>query len=331
MTNIIPANTTFKCHESITLVSQGDFVFLDNLVPAVKRWNGPVSFAVYAPGSDFYLALASIAYLRNCETDLMKKFVTFHVFFDVGHFPELVRFMYKKSIVIIFISITNNNLAYLFLQVNNVPLPLSYNDSFDCTKIPPFKLFKAEDTYRKKNNLTYPLNTARNVAIDAVQTHYMFSLDIELYPSPFFIDRFMNMINSNPSLVDKKIIYVPPYFEVLSTIKVPDTKKELVGLFRNKSAFFFHEHVCRPCHMLPYMNEWLNAEESDKIGIFRSFKRHKSYQHLEPMFVSTVREPIYDDRFFWEGAGDKLPQVRNTILHLNIFCHLKEIFQFLLK
>lgn len=90
LVNFIPAERKFRCHESITLVSQADFMFIDNIIPAVERWKGPISFAVYAPGDDFYVALQSIAYLRNCKSDLVKKYVTFHVFFDVGHFPELV-------------------------------------------------------------------------------------------------------------------------------------------------------------------------------------------------------------------------------------------------
>lgn len=154
------------------------------------------------------------------------------------------------------------------------------------------------------------MNTARNFAIEPIQTHFLFSLDIELYPSPFFIQRFLKMINTNISLLNSNIVYVPPYFEITSTAKVPDTKTALLRMLANKTAIYFHAKLCKYCHLLPYMHEWNNIKESNDLKIFKTFKRHGRYKGLEPMFVSTVRDPIYDDRFFWEGAGDKLPQVK---------------------
>lgn len=91
MTNYIPADGKFRCHESITIAAHGDFLFLDNVVPAIERWKGPISLTVYAPGDDFYEALESIAYLRNCQTPLVRELVTFHIIFNMGHQPNQVR------------------------------------------------------------------------------------------------------------------------------------------------------------------------------------------------------------------------------------------------
>lgn len=97
MRNFIKAKKRFKCHESITITTNGDFRFLDNIIPLVKRWKGPISVALYAPGDDFYKTLEGIAYLRNCETILIKDFVTFHIFFDFLHTPHKVIYTFYYS------------------------------------------------------------------------------------------------------------------------------------------------------------------------------------------------------------------------------------------
>jgi hypothetical protein len=61
-----------------------------------------------------------------------------------------------------------------------------------------FKLFavfrKDEDedvtTYRKLKGLDYPINVARNIAREAANTYFIFSCDIELYPSTGITKKF---------------------------------------------------------------------------------------------------------------------------------------------
>lgn len=86
--NFVRAETTHKCHESVTYSVVGDFLHIDNLIPIVQRWNGPMSVALHAAGDDFYDTLDAIAYLRNCVSPLFKKFVTFHIVMDFDHFPK---------------------------------------------------------------------------------------------------------------------------------------------------------------------------------------------------------------------------------------------------
>ena len=63
--NYIRAARQFKCDESITYTTHGQFTFLDNLEPLLERWQGPISVAVYAPGSDFQDAILNILYYRS--------------------------------------------------------------------------------------------------------------------------------------------------------------------------------------------------------------------------------------------------------------------------
>ncbi|KAJ8933476.1 hypothetical protein NQ314_013974, partial [Rhamnusium bicolor] len=86
--NYITAEKTFKCHESITYTTHADYSFMDNLVPLLERWKGPVSIAMHAPGTDFSNTLESIAHLRDCTTSLVKEYVTFHIYFSTKHVPK---------------------------------------------------------------------------------------------------------------------------------------------------------------------------------------------------------------------------------------------------
>ena len=89
--------SSYRCNESVTYTTHGDVTFLDNLVPLAKRWDGPLSMAVYTPGSDYDAAMHSIAYLRQCtESDIRRK-VTFHLVLDERHFPPSLRKLHSAQ------------------------------------------------------------------------------------------------------------------------------------------------------------------------------------------------------------------------------------------
>lgn len=88
--NYVQAEQKFGCHESITYTTHADYSFMDNLVPLLDRWRGPISIALHAPGTDFKNTLDSIAYLRDCTDSLVKKLVTFHIYFSTKHVPKEV-------------------------------------------------------------------------------------------------------------------------------------------------------------------------------------------------------------------------------------------------
>ena len=63
--NYIRAARQFNCAETITYTTHGQFTFLDNLEPLLERWRGPISVAVYAPGSDLQETVDVILYFRS--------------------------------------------------------------------------------------------------------------------------------------------------------------------------------------------------------------------------------------------------------------------------
>ena len=63
---------------------------MDNLhhIPAlVKRWSGPVSIAIFAPGDDAVMALYGVDILRQCEP-AVADWVAFHILYPTAMKPR---------------------------------------------------------------------------------------------------------------------------------------------------------------------------------------------------------------------------------------------------
>lgn len=221
--------------------------FLDNIIPLVDRWEGPISVALYAPGYDFYTTLDTIAYLRNCETPLIRKLVSFHIVFDQEHTPtqkHVSTLRYKTG------NVHSTNTVIVLQFQNGTTLLDSYEDRYNCTIPPPWKTVSDEDMYKTSNNLLYPINVVRNVAKLAAETYFMFPSDIELYPTRKFIPKFLQFVKDNMDLFEKdaRNVFVLPIFEILEDQTVPETKSQLLDMLDQKTAIIFHESVCAVCH-----------------------------------------------------------------------------------
>ncbi|EDW54402.1 GM18003 [Drosophila sechellia] len=151
------------CAESVTYTTNGDFTFFDNLEMVVSRWRAPVSFAIHTPGYDLNTTLDAIRYVRNClpESDSIKDWVSFHVYFPNQHMPDYVP--YDEAEVLLYphmCTLANGSLVS-----------------------PPYTRIPTTESYKSRANLTYPINVGRNIARLAANTHFIFACDIELYPS----------------------------------------------------------------------------------------------------------------------------------------------------
>ncbi|XP_044260821.1 beta-1,4-glucuronyltransferase 1-like [Tribolium madens] len=267
--NYIMAKKRFKCHESVTITTLGDFTFLDNILPMVERWKGPISVAVYAPGTDFSPTMDAIKYLR-CFSTLVRDLVTFHIFFPSDHIPE------------------------------KTYIP---EDDYVCSETPVL----VNSTYKSEKNLIFPINLARNIAREVAQTHFIFPLDIELYPSPYLIPKFLKMVSKTPSLSTPRV-YPLAVFEVETGQKIPENKTELQSMLGKNLAVPFHHNICVPCHDIPNFQKWQKMPEMPNLHVFHTTKRRGEYLHWEPFYIGTHQEPLYDERFTWEGQKDKLVQ-----------------------
>lgn len=278
--NYIRPSKKFSCNETITYTTHGDFTFLDNLAPLLERWMGPISVAVYAPGSDFEHAIDVILYYRDCASDnLVKDFATFHIFLDLDHISKNIP---KHDVL------------------------LKKRSSCDL----PEGLYPSYVSYKKSSSLDYPVNVARNIARESAVTHFIFPSDIELYPSPDLIPQFLQMVRRNDAMLRRPNpkVFVNSIFEISANHSLPNNKNELVQLLKNKIVIPFHKQVCSQCHSIPHSKEWLLAPVKEGLHVIHVGKRVKPYHHWEPIYISNNKEPMYDERLTWEGRSDKMAQ-----------------------
>ncbi|XP_066141724.1 beta-1,4-glucuronyltransferase 1-like isoform X2 [Euwallacea fornicatus] len=283
--NFVKAQRKFGCTESVTLSTPADYRFLDNIIPLVDRWRGPISIALYAPGHDFYTTLNSIAYLRNCKPAIVRQLVSFHLVFDQEHTPNI------------------KNPKGSLLD--------SYEDLYNCSLPPPWQAANDEYMYKTQHGLFYPINVLRNVAKLASQTYFIFPSDIELYPTRRFIHLFMNFAKYNIALFGKhqRNVFVLPVFEILATQTIPENKTQLQKMLKMKTAIIFHQKVCVVCHRVIDSEKWVKAKETEGLNVFSVGQRVGRHMVWEPFFVCTQNEPLWDERMTWEGQNNKMVQV----------------------
>jgi len=285
--NYIRANKEFNCNESVTYTTLGDITFLDNLQPLIERWKGPVSVAIYAPGDDFEDVIETILYYKDCSNSkLISDFCTFHIIFDMNHFPKNIP-----------------HHETLLTRSGNCDLPIK-------------SLISSNSTYRHQHHLVFPINLARNVARISASTHFVFASDIELYPSPNLIEAFLEMIKRNEGELQKSgpRVFSVPVFEIYPNNSLPETKKELVSLINLGKVISFHDKLCPICHKIPNFNEWKNAEILPGMNIFHVAKRVPPHKKWEPIYIGTNDDPLYDEDLSWEGNADKMEQMYKLCL-----------------
>ena len=189
-------------------------------------------------------------------------------------------------------------------------MPRSLNVNFTCNDL----LEDPSDdtkTYRSEHALDYPVNVGRMIAREEATTTFVFVADIELYPSPGLIAKFLQMI-AEQGILDKTV-YVTPIFEISEHArKLPKDKPELTEMITNDSVIVFHKNFCPSCHTVPKYKEWLQQNASSGLGVFHIAKRTGNW---EPIYLGTNEEPPYDERLSWEGRMDKMTQV---LMHFNI-------------
>lgn len=193
-----------------------------------------------------------------------------------------------------------------------VPKPkTTFTEPYNCSLTPPFLNVTSENMYKSQKKLLYPVNVGRNVARETAQTHFILPSDIELYPSPNIIEKFLTMIaeNSGPLLSKNPKVFPLHIFEVSANQMVPENKTMLKEMLMNGTALPFHKKLCPGCHSVPKAKEWQNAKETEGLHIFHVGKRNGKFIHWEPIFIGTHADPLYDERLSWEGKSDKMTQV----------------------
>jgi N-acetyllactosaminide beta-1,3-N-acetylglucosaminyltransferase len=138
---------------------------------------------------------------------------------------------------------------------------------------------------------------ARNVARKAAETSHILVSDVELLPSRDLVSAFLSMLSRFqkqrveggggfdlnhplPALQEsrmKKFVFVLPVFEVdEKESNVPSTKEELLELYTQNKAVYFHRWICLHCQRFPGLHRWLQQKSSAQ--------RPKVIQVFYPLF-----------------------------------------------
>lgn len=330
VTNYIRAMKSFNYLDSVTLTTQATVEFMHHTLELCKRWDGPISVAVFCPGVEMSVAVTLIKYMRQCLpiplSACIRDKVTWHIVYNRAHGPPSDSLGYPES---------HLDTQHYSLFINQEQCPkFAGPEPKDTIKQLEEALRKSNgvlnSSYREQFNIPYPINVLRNTARQAAETKYVLASDIELYPSinlvPMFIKYIMqNDVKKEPN-ADRisKFIFTLPIFEVKSNITAPKTKQELIELIKKGDAIFFHKYVCDECQNFPNRLDWMqtdkygikeyHANENDELVIFEVTQRDKSKLFWEPIFIGTNEDPPYDDRLSWDGRRDKMAQMYEMCL-----------------
>eukprot|EP00095_Tigriopus_kingsejongensis_P011300 maker-scaffold14_size734282-snap-gene-3.18 protein:Tk11300 transcript:maker-scaffold14_size734282-snap-gene-3.18-mRNA-1 annotation:"n-acetyllactosaminide beta- -n-acetylglucosaminyltransferase-like" len=295
--------------DHITYVTHATPEFLHPyLTDLLDHWpNSPLSVAVYAPGNDFCLVTALISWLWTCEKRVRQQ-VSFHIYFPSDFANDIAVKTASEGIQI--------------LDANCDQDPIFIGESF-----------------RKQQQLPYPVNTGRNIARSTVRTKYLLTSDIELYPSPNLSQNFVKFISGSSrvaKLLDKSqespVVFVLPIFEIEEDSKFPKSKKQLINLYKEEKAVYFHKNFCKHCQKFPGLDEWVLKVRKPKkptdgpISIFQVSERQPPFDRWEPIYIGTQDDPLYDERLSWEGFQDKMSQMVELCLHNYKFVILDNAF-----
>ncbi|CAG0884783.1 unnamed protein product [Darwinula stevensoni] len=196
------------------------------------------------------------------------------------------------------------------------PALCSRKSQVDCSESPPWNT--TEPSFRKTTKGTaeqilYPINILRNVAIESATTHYVLPSDIELYPSDNLAPMFIDMVLRHPMLMNAEPpkAFVVSIYEVKEGTEPPRRKSELVEMLRNETALPFHKTICPTCHHVPKAQEWTNEAPRDpeQLNVFHVAQREGDFKNWEPIFIGTRFDPPYEETLTWEGQKDKRTQM----------------------
>ncbi|CAL7941803.1 unnamed protein product [Xylocopa violacea] len=254
----------------VTLCTHATADQVYGIVELARRWEGPLSLAVFTPGLDAGIAVALLDRACRCEPEMYK--VSVHFIFPAGRPPALGQIIQAQG-----------DCAASDLQKGDV------------------------ETERKQRSMTYPINVARNVARMQANTTRVLVTDIELLPSKKLASGFMGIVHGRPPKTG--VVFVVPVFEIESNEPPPLTKKELLLATKAGVAVYFHRYLCSHCQRFPHLTRWLLKPDPGKVKPLIITKREYPHHRWEPVYIGTRNDPYYAEEMSWEGKQDKMSQM----------------------
>ncbi|XP_031844959.1 beta-1,4-glucuronyltransferase 1 isoform X1 [Nomia melanderi] len=254
----------------VTLCTHATADHVYGIVELARRWEGPLSLAIFTPGLDAGTAVALLDRACRCEPEMYK--VSVHLVFPTSRPPALGQ--------------------ATRIQGDCAASDLQRGDA---------------ETERKQIAMTYPINVVRNVARMQANTSRVLVTDIELLPSEKLASGFMEMVRGRPPKTG--IVFVLPVFEIESHRQPPSTKKQLLLATKAGIAVYFHRFLCSHCQRFPGLTRWMLRSDPGKVRPLIITKREYPHHRWEPVFIGTRDDPFYTEDMSWEGRQDKMTQM----------------------
>ncbi|OXU17931.1 hypothetical protein TSAR_012079 [Trichomalopsis sarcophagae] len=263
----------------VTLCSHASADQVYGIVELARRWEGPISLAVFAPGEDVGLAVRMLDRACRCE-------------------PA----MSKVSVQLIF---PRSRPAALTSSLQSI-------HRSDCAAVEvQHSAGRANGTERRRAGIAYPINVARNVARSLAPTQRVLVSDIELLPSERLASRFCAMLKGRSP--KRAIAFVLPVFEVEAGERPPNNKRQLLAALRNGLAVYFHRFSCPHCQRFPGLTRWILRPDPGRVRPLIITRREYPHHRWEPIFIGTKHDPLYTEEMSWEGRQDKMSQVNISL------------------
>lgn len=152
----------------------------------------------------------------------------------------------------------------------------------------------------------YPINTLRNIALNATKSEFGLFLDVDFITSCSAAEAYQVLASSGYDVMmrERKRVFVLPAFEVVGQSvgvdAMPRSKAALKHMVNDKLMQQVHANKYAPAHHATNFAKWFETSESYSI----------LYEHeYEPYFVGRIADiPPWDERFVGYGY-DKVVHV----------------------
>lgn len=247
-------------YDAVTYATQATPDCLYHVVEIARYWDGPISVAVFVPNYDLHITMQLMMQLCHCYPGMSK--VSLHLFYPKKYPPLIIKTQpiitttrlstttgFPKTTAIINLEELqrkklenyrnlDNKTRYQYIELARKrkialmtqkmlrgpsrPLDLTFEDCSGSLNVPSF---------RKEQNILYPINVGRNVARNASTTNYFIVSDIEMVPSEGLAPKFLTMVRKlmgdkkrDEGCVFAKTIFVAPLFETERGEAIPHDK-----------------------------------------------------------------------------------------------------------
>ncbi|KAJ8678984.1 hypothetical protein QAD02_014771 [Eretmocerus hayati] len=281
-----------------------------NVVELARRWEGPISLAVFAPGSDARLAVELLDLACHCEPSMTK--VSVHLIFPRAMPSHLQPT--SSDVHIPDRSLATNSTIPIFTSTTTLSSKFRLNESCSALELQRWAS-GPNSTERRRSGLAYPINVARNVARSLASTRRVLVSDVELLPSARLASHFLAMLrNRQPNRSRPRLVFVLPAFEVRADTKPPENKAQLLRDMRSGRAVYFHKFMCSHCQKFPGLSRWVMKPDPGRVKPLIITRREYPHNRWEPVFIGTKHDPLYTEEMSWEGRQDKMTQMLEMCL-----------------